>query len=266
MNLRQAVREILDLVFPPACESCGRVGQLGLCEACSEDIVRIEPPLCSHCGKPVDPNITHPPQICSECRDDLPPYDGARSLALHVGPLREVIITYKFHGRSSLAPYLAGLLGDLIESEPDEEWPLPLGDADLVVPVPLHPERLRWRGFDQAILIARELAPRIEIPLVDDNLVRVKPTLPQIGLSSTERRKNLKNAFTVKRPAEFEGKSALLIDDVYTTGATARDAARALKTAGAGRVFFLTVTRAAPAWHPQRHVADPPIYEPPNGG
>ncbi|MFO7947379.1 MAG: ComF family protein [Armatimonadota bacterium] len=262
MDIHKMVREMLDLVFPPACVACGRVGEVGLCAMCGQEIIRVEPPYCSHCGKPFDPNTRRPPQICIECRSDLSPFDGARALALHTGPLRRVIITYKFQGRTRLAPYLADLLVNVVETEAERDWPLPLEDADVVMPVPLHPDRLRWRGFDQAVLIARELAPKLDMPLAEDNLERTKPTLPQIGLSPQQRRDNLKNAFSVQRPGEVSGKSVLLIDDVYTTGATATDASRAVQAAGAARVFFLTVTRSVPAWHPAAQIQEPPVSTP----
>ncbi len=112
--------------------------------------------------------------------------------------------------------------------------------ADLLVPVPLHSRRLRWRGFNQAILLARTFS---DLPLGLDTLVRRRPTLPQVKLSPRERQTNVKGAFAVPDPAAIQDKSVLLVDDVYTTGATVKECARALRRAGVARVEVLTVAR-----------------------
>jgi ComF family protein len=112
--------------------------------------------------------------------------------------------------------------------------------ADLLVPVPLHPRRLKERGFNQALLLAKAFPDK---PLAREVLIRVRHTMPQSGLNPKERRENVKRAFTAPRPEEIKGKSVLLIDDVYTTGATVRECARILRQAGALEVAVLTVAR-----------------------
>jgi ComF family protein len=112
--------------------------------------------------------------------------------------------------------------------------------ADLLLPVPLHPRRLRQRGFNQALLLAQNFP---DIPLGRDLLVRQRPTLPQLKLNPRERQANVKGAFLVPSPAAVAGQTVLLIDDVYTTGATVKECARALKQAGAARIEVLTVAR-----------------------
>jgi ComF family protein len=258
MMIGKAVREILDLVFPPACEVCGEVGEPGLCSNCIQQIVPVEEPYCAHCGKPFDPNVARPPQLCESCRSNAPSFDGARAVGLHTGPLRRVIITYKFNGRTSLAVFLARLLTERVAAEAEASWPLPLADVDAVVPVPLHPHRKRWRGFDQAALLARPLGRAMEKAVWEDCMVRDRPTLPQVGLTLQQRRDNVKNAFSVREKRRIINKRLLLVDDVYTTGATGMDAARALKAAGAAEVYLVTVSRAVPAWHPASQVAEPP--------
>jgi ComF family protein len=115
-----------------------------------------------------------------------------------------------------------------------------LAAADLIVPVPLHPRRLRWRGFNQAILLAQSFP---DLPLGREILVRQRPTLPQVKLSPQERQTNVKGAFVVPDVAAIKDKAVLLVDDVYTTGATVKECALALRRAGAGTVEVLTVAR-----------------------
>lgn len=258
MRIGKAVREILDLVFPPACEVCGEVGESGLCSKCIEQVLLVEEPYCSHCGKPFDPNVARPPQLCELCRSNAPSFDGARAVGLHTGSLRRVIITYKFSGRTSVAAFLARLLAERVTAEAEALWPLPLADVDAIVPVPLHSQRKRWRGFDQAALLAHPLGRAMEKAVWEECMARERPTLPQIGLTPQQRRENVKNAFAVREEGRLRGKRVLLVDDVYTTGATGMDAARALKAAGAGEVYLITVSRAAPDWHPASQIAEPP--------
>ncbi len=258
MDIGKAFREIMDLIFPPACEACGAVGELGLCSACMQQVTLVEEPYCAQCGQPFDPNVSTPPQLCASCRSEAPHLDGARAVGLHTGPLRHAIISCKFKGRTSVAPFLARLVAERMVAEAEYSWPLPLVEVDALVPVPLHPQRRRWRGFDQAALIVQGLAPAVGKPAWEDCIQRHKPTLPQIGLSPQQRRDNVKNAFVIPDEGLVRGKRLLLVDDVYTTGATGNDAARALKAAGAGEVYLLTVTRAAPDWHPASQITEPP--------
>lgn len=113
-------------------------------------------------------------------------------------------------------------------------------EVDLVLPVPLHKKRLRHRGFNQSALLARHVAKRISIPLITDCLVRVKDTVPQVGLHAKERKKNIKNAFEVRNKC-IEAKRLMLIDDVFTTGATVRECSKVLKKAGAKDIYVVTL-------------------------
>jgi len=136
---------------------------------------------------------------------------------------------------------LAPTLGDFLADNG------PVMDAyALLVPVPLHPSRLRWRGFNQALLLARPLARRGRVRLAPFALARTRPTAPQVGLNDKERQENIAGAFTVRDPVLVRGRSILLIDDVYTTGATVNECARVLRGAGARRVDVLVLARAAP--------------------
>jgi len=120
----------------------------------------------------------------------------------------------------------------------------PVSYIDCIIPVPLHVARLRQRGFNQALILAHELSRAFSLPLSFDNLKRVRPTRPQVELTGTERIKNVAGAFALRRPDELKDRGVLLIDDVFTTGATMNECARVLKDAGASRVTALTLARA----------------------
>jgi ComF family protein len=169
---------------------------------------------------------------------------------MHTGPLRQAIIHYKYSNRRDLAPTLAAELARRLDNEYARPKRLPLDEVVAIVPVVLHPLRRAWRGFDQAQALARSLSELTGKPLWDDTLARVKDTTPQVSLSPGQRAENMRGAFEARKGWKLAGATLLLVDDVYTTGATLRAAARALKDAGAARVFGLTITRAAPQWHP----------------
>jgi ComF family protein len=168
----------------------------------------------------------------------LPPYSGARAFGFYRSELARIIQALKFHGR----PNLAELLAPLMASTLLESW-LP-SEIGLVVPVPLHRKRRRERGYNQAALLGRSLGRILALPFCGDALTRVRSTLPQVGLSDSERLRNLHHAFRCARPAAIAGLHVLLIDDVLTTGSTVASAAAALLEGGASRVSVLAVARA----------------------
>ena len=161
-----------------------------------------------------------------------------RSSGLYEGTLKEAIHTFKYGG---VFP-LVRVFGDLLQSTfqtLSQDYPV-----DVMIPVPLHIRRLRERGFNQALLLVKELNRRIGIPYEERVLKKIKDTPVQIALKKRERRKNLKGVFQVKDTETIKGKSVVLVDDVYTTGATVNECSRALLKAGAERVAVLTVARA----------------------
>jgi ComF family protein len=149
-------------------------------------------------------------------------------------PLKMVLQRYKYSRDVSLARPLGALLA--------ERAPLPIGDYDVLMPVPLHIDRLRWRGFNQALLLAHRLAGGVAVDAM--SLQRVRPTVPQVELTETERRRNVAGAFRVARPDRVRGRRILLVDDVYTTGATVDECSRALLRAAARAVDVLVLARA----------------------
>jgi len=171
---------------------------------------------------------------CHHCIVRPPAYEKAWTLYPYLPPLQDAIGLFKYRGKVSLATPLGRLmLGALPTSL----------EADVVIPVPLHPTRLREREFNQSLLLADQIAQYIGSPLSFTNLVRTTPSEPQSTLSRKERLKNLRQAFAVRRPLLIARKRVLLIDDVFTTGTTVNECAKVLRKAGAETVFVLTLAR-----------------------
>jgi ComF family protein len=194
--------------------------------------------LCPCCGKPFESAeaLTYSPDhYCLGCRTIPPVFDQALSVGYFEGSLREAIHQFKYRPCRTLGKPLAQWMAGNIRT---------LKNIDLIIPVPLHKTRLRQRGFNQALLLAHELGSVFNLPICYDNLVRIRPTRPQIELSGQDRIKNVAAAFSLLRAEEMLGKTILLIDDVFTTGATMNECARMLKQAGADHVTALTIARA----------------------
>jgi len=221
---------ILNLLFPITCVHCQVPVQErrwgGACPECWASLVPLPPPFCSRCGEPA----AAIEGLCGRCRKGEHLFDFARSALLFTHTLREIIHHLKYSDRVSLAKPLGDILKECLERESFT--------GTLVIPVPLHPARERERGFNQAELIAARLGR----PMATRVLRRRKNTPSQTGLSRNQRKQNLASAFQVR--GEVAG-SIIVVDDVYTTGATMNEIARTLKRAGAERVEVLTVARVA---------------------
>ena len=195
------------------------------------------PPLCTPCGVPLPPPGS---ERCARCVERPPAFATARAAALYLptaaglNPLAVAVQRLKYRGRRVLADTLGALRASRYPIAPDA----------LLVPVPLHVARLRERGFNQALLLARALARRRGLPVAAQALARRRTTRAQPGLAAAERRANVQGAFTVPRPQVVSGRSVVLVDDVLTSGATADACATALLAAGAVRVDVYTVGRA----------------------
>jgi ComF family protein len=205
------------------------VGAL-LCARCRHEIELVKPPLCPHCGRP-RPNG----RLCPLCQRDPLRIDGIRAVAYFDGTLREAVHRFKYSNLQDLAIPLGELMG--------QYWEKSSLPAEIIVPVPLHPDRLRERGYNQAALLARELAKSIRLPISENSLMRVRATRPQVDLNAEERKENVGDAFRCSN-AELKDKRILLIDDVCTTGATLEACSVALRQVGARSVWAFTLARA----------------------
>jgi ComF family protein len=206
-----------------------------LCSDCYSRLRLIEN-YCPRCAAEVN-QFADTRDGCQRCRGQRLSFDGAASAARYDGITRDILLRFK-SGKNRIAGIpLANLLIDSLRNASF------IQDITTAVSVPLSRKSLSERGFNQAEFLARRVAKAFQLPLRSSNLVKVKETAPQAQLTPTERRSNVKGAFTVKRPREFSDKTVLLIDDVMTTGATLSECAHALKKAGAREVYAAIVLR-----------------------
>ncbi len=230
------VDPVLAVVFPASCPVCAeplaRPTRGPLCEPCWGGVAR-KPRTSCRCGQSLPATATH----CGRCRRGLSPLELGFSLGPYEGPLRAAVHELKYHGRRRVA----GRLAEAMAAGGAARAVLSVGAV--LVPVPLHPRRRRERGFNQAELLAGELARRLDLELAPVALVRRADTPTQTGLSAAQRRRNVAGAFAVRCRAQIAGRVIVLVDDVVTTGATARACAQALRDAGAKAVRLLSAAR-----------------------
>ena len=232
---------LTELLFPSLCLSCGRIllERRGhpFCSDCYSGIRFIAAPLCPVCGIPY-PSEESPDHTCGDCILNKRHIGAARSLGVYESVLLDAIYTFKYGGNLTLGERLGRLMAD-------HDYPsFRIGDYSLIVPVPLHPRRLRQRGFNQSVILAREIANRRGIAMDFHALRRVVDTESQAGLKKEERRSNIRKAFSIPDPERVRGRRILIVDDVYTTGSTLGECARVLVKGGAEAVGALTLARA----------------------
>lgn len=237
MNLTSAAEilydAILTIVYPQICVICGRSVEqrrFGVaCETCWSEtrIFTDEERICFKCGAP-------DLERCGRCEELA--FTVARAAGIYAGALRESVLLLK--RQPYLPQYIESLLTEVVRLEP-------FGCSTRVVPVPLHPKRLKTRGFNQASIIGQTVSKALKLPLDEVSLVRVSTTEKyRAGMDTKGRRDTVAGAFRVAHPRLIAGENILLVDDVFTTGATISACAEALLAAGAGNVFVLTVARA----------------------
>jgi ComF family protein len=235
---RRAGQTLLDLVLPPRCPSCLEIvrEQGSFCPSCWGALHFLSEPYCAVCGVPF-PYAVGDGGRCGRCAADPPRFDSARAALVYNDASAALVLALKYADRTHLAEIMASMCARAAAAS--------LERRPLVVPVPMHARRLRKRLYNQAVLIARSLARSTGCELAVDALRRTRPTPPTRGMSRRQRFENVRGAIRVP-PAAAErvrGRDILVVDDVFTTGATAEACARALKRAGAARVDIVTLTR-----------------------
>jgi len=272
-------RALIDAVFPRKCRACGaywphgpqsssshvdhdtdlRTGEHGLgnifhrvalpflCSDCLTSFEPVRSPLCERCGV-MFKSAVGGDHLCSDCLRHPGAFRRARAVGIYSGALMELVHQLKYRACFALLDPLGQLLREAFQLH----WRP--GEIDMVLPIPLHVRRWRQRGFNQAQMLVdawaklerRGTRDECRFPKARDIFVRSRPTAPQTGLGKPERRRNIRGAFKVVDRAAVKGRSILLVDDVYTTGATAAEAARELKDNGAEAVDVLTIARTMP--------------------
>lgn len=219
----------IDWVFPPHCLGCGIEGDI-ICPECYANIKRVPTNVCPYCNAYVSTS-----GHCPNCANRKPHYKQFRSFAFYGGVIREAIHHLKYQNDIGVARVLAGYLLKVIQAE---NW-----DFDIVVPVPLSKRKLDQRGYNQAERLATPVAEVLKKPISTEALLRIKENASQVDLDVQSRRENVRGVFEAN-PVLVKGKKILLIDDVFTTGATLESASQALRDANSDLVYAVTVGRS----------------------
>lgn len=226
------IQQFLDMLFPVHCASCHRSGHV-LCPSCIAQIQPLPSPFCQQCGTPLFPG-----SICKSCQYHPLKLNGQRAVSTYQEPLRTCIHALKYYGNTRLAEPLGLLLAEAYRRYGIK--------ADIMIPVPLHSERQRQRGYNHASLLAEVCSTRLAIPLHEDVLVRHRATAAQVDLNPKDRYPNVAGAFlctSAFATGALYGRRIVIIDDVSTTGATLEACAAPLFAAGAEAVWGLVLAR-----------------------
>lgn len=242
--IRLGVKEFLgaakDILFPLSCLACGTGlrgrAEISYCASCLQDVRLLREPFCTKCGKPFK-QAAGENHLCSYCLKNVWYFEQARAVVCYQPPVTEALKIFKYKGKMHGLATFAALAQQYFQHQP-------LPQPDLLVPVPLHVKRLRQRGFNQALILCRKIFPAWKEKIAPQVLGRDFWTQPQTGLSGEERCRNVKNAFMVHMPEKIKNKKILLVDDVFTTGATVNECARVLVKNQAARVDVFTFARA----------------------
>lgn len=231
---------LVEVLFPTRCPACRSLvdepEEEIFCRVCAGCVSYITSPLCPRCGVPFASPLGED-HLCGSCLENPPDFHAARALGRFEGPLREAVHRFKYGGDTAAGKALGVLMADYT-------YPgFCVSNYDLVVPVPLHIRRLRQRGFNQALVLARAVARRYHLPLDFTVLRRHIDTPPQVALDRKERARNVRGAFAVENPLRIRGRRVLIIDDVYTTGSTLSECAGLLMACGVEEAAVLTAAR-----------------------
>ena len=241
MKLKRTLSALADIVFPPRCFTCSEIvdhqRNSPFCTDCFSKIHFIWSPLCPCCGTPFA-GADGGDHLCGDCITIKSVFSVARAVGRYETILLEAIHRFKYNGKI----YIGEILGRLMA-----EYAYPLfniSNNSSIVPVPLHPKKLRERGFNQSLILAREISKKFTIPLDFMTLRRYVNTEPQISLGKKERESNVHGAFSVIDAEKIKGQRIILVDDVFTSGSTVKECARMLMKNKAAAIAVITLTRA----------------------
>ena len=226
--------QVIAMVYPHRCPVCDGIPEYGerICPECEKKLAFITEPVCKCCGKPLE---TEREEYCYDCGRHTHRYDSGKALLVYQGKIKDSLWRFKYQNRREYAWYYAAQTAARYGS-----WIRQRG-IEVIVPIPLHKQRRRQRGYNQAELYARHIGRMLGIPVRAELLRRVRQTVPQKQLNDVQRKNNLKKAFKCA-PDIVQFKKILIVDDIYTTGSTIDAAAETLKSAGVQQVFFACIS------------------------
>ena len=237
---------LLNFVFPLDCKICEKPIReskgYSICKDCFKTIELIDQPYCRKCGKPLIPTDFFKQNrgiLCLDCKRKKYSFEFSRSTGVYDKVLKKCIHLFKYYGEKKLAKPLGKLMVDYLLKNDEFKK-----KVDLIIPVPLHKNDLKKRGFNQSVLLSKVIGDYFFIPVGEKVLIKKKLTPFQVNLSKKEREKNILRAFSVEKPEEIKGKNILILDDVFTTGSTVEECAKELKEARAKKIYVLTLARS----------------------
>jgi len=231
--LSEFFQGLIDLIYPPSCALCGRISSDDICVKCLSRLIPLGHQVCGKCGNPSSPD-----EPCPYCLAIEFNFDKAMSIFLYEEPLRDAILDFKYHREVRKGEVLRSLLADWFVSSP-----LMAEGYDLIIPIPITPRKRKRRSYNQSEVLAAGIEAASGIPCAPFVLVKRNETPSQTGFDFSGRAKNVEDSFAVTDESLVRGKRVLLVDDIITTGATVSECAKALKDAGARKVFALSLAR-----------------------
>ena len=244
MQMKNPLSLLIDIIYPPRCHMCGKFLPYGeisstsnyLCSDCLAGLNPLTNPLCTICGVPFS-SSKGKNHLCENCIRKRPYYELARAPYFYSGKLKDAIQRFKYNSETHLSTPFGGLLLNFVQKifHKLNEY--------IIIPVPLHKKKLRERGYNQSLLLAKSLSRNLGVRLDYLSFIRKRYTLNQAGLRREERITNVKNAFSVFDIEAVEDRKILLVDDVFTTGYTLNECAKTLKKSGAAEVICITLAR-----------------------
>ncbi len=240
LKLKLFFQSLVDLLYPQHCLICSEAiidsSYESACKACLEKICINVSPLCNKCGFPLK-GVSAKNGSCSKCRNKLYYFDRALSVSEYSGITKKCIQLLKYKRKLKIGKNLSRIMLEFLKAH------FNIASIDLITAVPLHKTKLKERGFNQSELFADFIRLNLNLPASFNNLRRVRNTLSQYQLSLEKRQLNIKDAFDCNDKSFFKNKSVLIVDDIFTTGATLNECSRVLKNAGAKKVYTLTMAR-----------------------
>lgn len=230
------MKKWIQILYPLRCPGCDellsvREAQIGFCAVCQQKIIYLREPLCKHCGKQLQ---SYEKEFCFDCTEKRFFFDQGKALFAYAGPLKNAMYRLKYSNRRCYASLFAQMVNDRMKS-----WFLE-NEFDVIIPVPMHKEKKKLRGYNQAEVLAEQIGKKMNLRVQNNLVIRQMNTAPQKGLTDSMRKENLKNAFILTENV-VQFKHILIIDDIYTTGSTVNEVAKLLKGAGALSICCLYI-------------------------